>query len=154
MSENELIAVFLVIVPVGLVVLRLAASRPARPTEFEQAPMNSAVPATGSSTAERQVASGRKNVQVLNGLITVFNVISAIGLAATIGFGVFMASESGNAGEEILFTILGAIGFALVWLISWALISLSKNILGAVTESLALNVERADGSREEVKAAA
>ena len=37
-----------------------------------------------------------------------------------------------------------ALVYSIAWLLAWALISLSKNILGAVTESLALNVERAD----------
>ena len=141
MSGAEIVAVLLIVVaPVSLVCLRFSNSKTPRWAQPTPAKTKFDVLATGSSPAERQVAAGRKNVRVLNGLITLFNLLSAVGLAATIGIGLFAASESGNdAGEAILVTILAAAGYALVWLITWALISVSKNILGAVTESLALN---------------
>ena len=109
----------------------------------------------GSSPAERQVASGRKNVHVLNGFITGFNVIAAIGLALTVGRGVYVASDEWvDTSDALLGTLFGAVTYVIGWLLAWALISVMKNVLGAVTESLALNVERADREHEPVKAAA
>ena len=109
----------------------------------------------GSSPAARQVASGRKNVQVLNGFITGFNVIAAIGLALTVGRGLYVASgELVDTSDALLGTLFGAVTYVIGWLLAWAIISVSKNILGAVTESLALNAERADSDHEPVKAAA
>ena len=109
----------------------------------------------GSSPALRQVASGRKNVQVLNGFIFWFNVIAAIGLVFMVVRGLSVASDGrGGTGVAVLGTFLGAVAYVIGWLMAWALISLMKNILGAVTESLALNVERADSDDEPVKAAA
>ena len=109
----------------------------------------------GSSPAARQVASGRKNVRVLNGFITGFNVIAAIGLALTVGRGLYVASDEWvDTSDALLGTLFGAVTYVIGWLLAWALISVMKNILGAVTESLALNAERADSDHEPVKAAA
>ena len=109
----------------------------------------------GVLPAERQVASGRKNVHVLNGFITGFNVIAAIGLALTVGRGVYVASDEWvDTSDALLGTLFGAVTYVIGWLLAWALISVMKNVLGAVTESLALNVERADRDHVPAKAAA
>ena len=109
-----------------------------------ESPSKVSSPRAGVSPAERQVASGRKNVQVLDGFISGFNVIAAIGLALTVGRGLYVASEEWvDTSDALLGTLFGAVTYVIGWLLAWALISVMKNILGAVTESLALNVERA-----------
>ena len=47
-----------------------------------------------------------------------------------------------------------ALLYSLAWLLAWALISVTRTIVGAIAEPLALNVERADSDDEPFKAAA
>jgi len=47
-----------------------------------------------------------------------------------------------------------ALLYSLAWLLAWALISVTRTIVGAIAEPLVLNVERADSDDEPVKAAA